>query len=574
MKKLKFVFIFLIVVSSCSILRKQISIDNKIFKNQEQELEYYYAFTEATKLALFGNYKDAINLYNQCLKYNPKSSAVYYQLSNIFLRLGQVDMAKNFAKMSVELENNNKWYLQNLASIYQLQHNLDSTILIYKRIVELDNSNINYQYNLALLYKENKEYRNALKLINKIIENSGLNDKVIYFKYNIYELEGKKKKAIAILRSGINHFPDNINIYGLLAEYYSDIGKNEEAQEIYKKIVTTDSTNYKVILSYADFLINNNNPEEAFKYYENALYNNDIEIKDKLLIIINLLNSNKIFNSYKEKIILLTNDLCKIYNNDSRVNKLAVDVFLKADLLNKALDKLKIIIDKGEDNYNDFEKLLYIENALNNTDSLLYFADVGIKKYSDRPDFYLFKGIGLMKMKEDVEAINTFKKGIMQSKNDNDKMQFYNYLGEGFRNLNENDSSDYYFEKALNLDPGNLLIRNNYAYYLSLRKKNLDRAKKLSELTIRKEPKNAIYLDTYSWILFQENEPEKALKYIEMAVKFSNEKNPEILDHYGDILFRLNKYSDALNVWKSAYNIDKTKKELLDKIEKSGKMIN
>ncbi len=574
MKKVTYFFILIFVFNSCGIFRSPVSKNENIFKTQEQELEYYYAFTEATKLSIFGNFKDAINLYSQCLKYNPKSAAVYYQLSTILLKLGQIDLAKNYAKKSVDLENSNIWYLQNLASIFQLKHNIDSTIIVYKKIVNLNVDNSTHLYNLALLYKENKEYSKALKTIKKIIKIEGLHERLVYLKYSIYENKNAKKKAIKELRKGIASFPDNIDLHGLLAEYYSDIGKEDEADRIYTKIVRLDSTNYKVILSYADFLINNNRGKEAFKYYRDAIYNRNIEIRDKLLIIINLLNNNYLFKSYEKDIMQLTRYFADFYKNDIRVHKLAVDVYLKGNLLNDALDELKFIISKNEEDSNEYEKVLYIENALGNNDSLLYYANLALKKYSEAANLYLFKGIGLMKINDLTKAIDVFKEGINKTNDTFDKVQFFNYLGESFRNIDEQDSSDFYFEKALNIDPKNLIIRNNYAYYLTLRKKNLDRAEKLSELTIKKEPNNAIYLDTYAWVLFQRNEMKPALKYIEKAVKYSDNKNPEILNHYGDILFKLLKYSEALNVWKKAYNIDSTNKELLEKIQNSNNLIN
>ena len=55
--------------------------------------------------------------------------------------------------------------------------------------------------------------------------------------------------------------------------------------------------------------------------------------------------------------------------------------------------------------------------------------------------------------------------------------------------------------KALQLNPQNLPVLNNYSYYLSLDKRDLDKAEMMSGITIKAEPMNPTYLDTYGWIL-------------------------------------------------------------------------
>ena len=132
--------------------------------------------------------------------------------------------------------------------------------------------------------------------------------------------------------------------------------------------------------------------------------------------------------------------------------------------------------------------------------------------------------------------------------------------------------SDNYFEMALELDEHNILIRNNYSYYLALRGTTLKRAEKLSRYTIEKEPENPTYLDTYAWILYKMEKYKEALKFIERAVKFGGGNNAEILDHYGDILMRLNKYEKAIVVWQAVLEMDEDKRTR-DKIDEAKKLI-
>ena len=125
LKNILFFLGTIVTLNSCRTLHIFRDDGTSPFLSQEKELEYYYAFTEATKQVIFNNFNEAIILYNKCLKYNRQSSAVYFQLSNIYVRIGNLNLAKDYAKKAIEIDKHNKWYLLNLASIYQLQRNLD-----------------------------------------------------------------------------------------------------------------------------------------------------------------------------------------------------------------------------------------------------------------------------------------------------------------------------------------------------------------------------------------------------------------------------------------------------------------
>ena len=85
------------------------------------------------------------------------------------------------------------------------------------------------------------------------------------------------------------------------------------------------------------------------------------------------------------------------------------------------------------------------------------------------------------------------------------------------------------FDNILKEDPENVMVLNNYAYYLSEDNENLDKAEKMSKITITKEPENSTYLDTYAWILFRLKSYDKALEYITKAVKNDVEVSDVVL---------------------------------------------
>ena len=80
-------------------------------KRDISEEEYYSTFTEATKHALLGNFKNALQLYQLCIHEFPERAASYYQVSSIYSTVNDISKAKYFGKKAVEIDDSNKWYL-------------------------------------------------------------------------------------------------------------------------------------------------------------------------------------------------------------------------------------------------------------------------------------------------------------------------------------------------------------------------------------------------------------------------------------------------------------------------------
>ena len=86
------------------------------------------------------------------------------------------------------------------------------------------------------------------------------------------------------------------------------------------------------------------------------------------------------------------------------------------------------------------------------------------------------------------------------------------------------------------MDSANSLIMNNYAYFLAIEGRDLEKAENMSRQTIKKEKSNAIYLDTYAWILYKMEKTRKAKCYIRKAMKYGGGSDKEVKEHYDTIL--------------------------------------
>lgn len=80
------------------------------------------------------------------------------------------------------------------------------------------------------------------------------------------------------------------------------------------------------------------------------------------------------------------------------------------------------------------------------------------------------------------------------------------------------------YKKILSIDPYNLLVLNNYAYYIATHGGDLNEAEQMSAITIREDANNPVYLDTYGWILHLKGKDDLALFYLNRALSNSKDE--------------------------------------------------
>ena len=101
-----------------------------------------------------------------------------------------------------------------------------------------------------------------------------------------------------------------------------------------------------------------------------------------------------------------------------------------------------------------------------------------------------------------------------------------------------------------------------------MERKDLDKAEEMSYKTVKAEPKNSTYLDTYAWILFEKGKYAEAKIYIDDAMKNGGEESDVIVEHCGDIYFMNGEKEEALKFWLKAKEMGCESKTLDKKIER------
>ncbi len=537
---------------------------------RKEEINYQYAFTEGIKQKIKGNLREAIPYFMECIRINEKSDAAFYELGSILTMAGNYEEAAKYMKQAGKIDPQNVWYQLQIASLYHAMGMRDSTLLMYEEMHKNYPERTDLYFNLATLHGEYGDEKRAINIFNELEEQYGANETILLAKQQIYAKSGELDKAIDEVLKLIDAYPDEVRFYGILAELYWSGKQDEKALETYEKLFRIDPENGLGQLSMIEYYKRKGNQKELFEMVNKLIDNDRVEVNQKIQVMIQFFTNEENFSKNQEKIGRAVESLAKNYPDDTRVRTLKADYHVKNDEFEKAAVELRFVTQREKTNFVIWEQLLFVENSIEEYERLYHEAAEAIELFPGAPTVYLLRGIAAIELGKNGEAIKALQEGLgCAEENRALIVQLYSLLGEAYKNDGNNQMSDNSFDKALELDNENLLVLNNYSYYLSLREERLEEALEMSKKCIEQEPNNSTYLDTYGWILFKMKRYELAKEYIEKAIKNSGTTSSEIVEHYGDILMIFGEREKAVKQWKRALELGGTKEELEKKIEKA-----
>lgn len=533
--------------------------------NDKNRNEFEYYFFNANKEKILGNYDLAETLFSQALQLNPTSSATMYELANIYAFQNKKDQALFYSKRAATLEATNIWY--QLLYIECLKSNKQDAeaIKVYEKTIKQFPEKIDLYYELAYSYLIIGKASEALKVYDKIEERIGVNEESSMQKIKIYRATKNFEKAVIETNKLITTYPKESKYYGIIGELYQDMGQNEKALEAYNNLLKLDPSNAYVHLSLADYYRANKQNEKAFDEIKIAFRSKELDIDTKVKILLSYYAITETYPELKSD----SDELCKIivdvHPDDAKSFSIYGDFLYRDKKLEEARIQFRKSIALDKEKFALWNQLLIIDSELNDYEAMSTEGAEAIALFPNQPVFYYLAGIANIQLKNYQIAINQLEEGA-QFVFDNPPLlsQFYASLGDAYNYIKEHAKSDLAYDKSLKIDPNNAFVLNNYAYYLSLRKEQLEKAEKMSKKSIELDPKNSSFLDTYGWILFQTGKYEDAKTWIGKAIDAAGKNSGTLLEHYGDTLFKLKDIEGALNYWKDAKKAGGAS-ELIDK---------
>lgn len=526
-------------------------------------------FIDAVKAKILGDLPKALTLFQLCTEKDPYSDAAYYELSQLYYQQGDYKTALQFAAKASEIDPDNVWYKLLLNDIYNKTGNREGSLKITQQLAKQYPGNIDYLYELAASYLLMNKASEAIDTYNEIEKSIGITEEISLQKQRIYQLQNKPEKAEAEIQKLVDAFPDNkVRYYSILAESFMVSGHEDKAAAYYQKIAEADPSDPYIHISLADFYKRKGDKARSYEELKTGFANPALDIETKIRVLTSYYTVQDIYVNRKDEALELAGILVTAHPNEAQAHSLYGDLMLQDKQYLAARNEFRKLISIDSSKYAGWESLMQAEASLQDWDALLDESSRALELFPLQPVPYLFKGIALSQLKQPERAVKSLNAGVkLVTANDALLSQFYSSLGDTYHELKDFQSSDENYEKALKINPDNSYVLNNYAYYLSLRGLQLEKAAAMAKKSVGLDPGNPANLDTYGWVLFKLGKFEEAKTWIEKAVALSTKDDPDLLEHLGDVYFRLGDQAKAMNYWQKAKDAGGNTRELEQKLK-------
>ena len=562
-----FILFFLFILPAFADKKKK--TENIQELDEKTRLEFDYSFMEGVRSKITGDYQAAIGWFDNCLKILPSSSVAKYEIAGILTAGEDYNGALQLAREAVAGNPDNMWYKILLANILQKKAMIEEACNVYADIIAKYPNKEEFYLIEAELYISVEKWQKAIEVFDRYEQQNGITEPVSIEKIKLYTKLDDVKKASNELLKLIRKFPDKSEYLSLLAELYFNYNQDKKGLQILDRILKAEPDNGFVHFYLADYYRSKKELKEADRHTKEALVSDKIENGYKIQYILKLILNPDTTLTSDSQLDNYMNLLMQKYSDDLSVRALHSDFLKKDHKLAEARNELEYILSKDKNNYLIWEELLLMCNEMGDTTCMYRHGIEAIKYFPEQP----LSGIALMMQKQFAEALPLFEKGVELTDDKPElRSQFYSYLADCYYNLDSVERAFKMFDEVLKINPNDILVLNNYAYYLSLRNERLALAEKMSSQAVAMESDNATYLDTYAWVLYKRGEYSQARYYIKLAIEKDKDPSGVLYEHYGDILYRSGEHQEALKMWKKAAEMGGgVSEELNDKIQ-SGKL--
>ena len=537
----------------------------------EQQRKYDYFFLEAMRLKEKKDYASAFGLLQHCLDIHPNAASALYEVSQYYMFLRQVPQGQEALEKAVASAPDNYWYSQGLASLYQQQNELDKAITLLEQMAVRFPGKQDPLFNFLDLYGRQEKYDEVISTLNRLEKHMGKNEQLSMEKFRIYLQMKDDKKAFQEIESLVQEYPMDMRYQVILGDVYLQNGKKQEAYDVYQKVLAAEPDNPMAIFSMASYYKQTGQEGLYQQQLDTLLLNKKVTPDTKVNVMRQMIVENEQADKDSTQIIALFDRIMKQEQDDPQIPMLYAQYLLSKNMEAESVPVLEQVVDL--DPTNKAARMMLVGTAVRKEDykQIIKVCEPGIEATPDALEFYYYLAIAYNQAEQPDSVVSICKRALEHTTADSKKevvSDFYSILGDMYHTQKQMKEAYAAYDSALVYNPSNIGALNNYAYYLSVERRDLDKAEEMSYKTVKAEPNNATYLDTYAWILFEKGNYAEARIYIDNAMKSDDEKSDVIVEHCGDIYYMTGDVDGALSYWKKALEMGSESKTLKQKIEK------
>ena len=528
-----------------------------------------YFFLEAEKCRLAEDYSSAMDLYRHCLDINPKAPEALYNIGVLHLFLPSDSLGTAYIRQACERDANNPYYLETLAAYYLSKRDAEQAIPVLERMASLQPRRSDILSQLVQLYNTVDDTDKAIGALNRIELLEGTNPQISVEKFRLYKEKGQLDSAFVQLQTLCDNAPHDMNLRIMVGSLYIEAGDTLKALEIYDEVRRQEPTNNNLQVAMIDYYHDIGNIERYNQMRDSVLFLPDSPPPLRVLLLKSYISDVQRDSTYAPRLDAAFDTLLARpqENSEMLIMKAAWQLYSKQPQ-EAVCQTMRQVLDVEPGNETALSQLLQYYAEQNDEKGVEDISRRGLNYHPEEISYAYYLGMALAEQKKLADATEVLQQGLRvrtEFVSPHLVSNVFAVLGDIYYQQQMEQQAFAAYDSALVYKDDNIMCLNNYAYYLSLKGEQLDKAEEMSYRTIRQEPDNITYLDTYAWILVKKEDYAHARSYMDKVV--NPEKTDEelladeqlqgnLIEHAGDIYALLGETETALRLWKLAKEKD------------------
>ena len=525
-----------------------------------------YFYIEAEKCRLAEDYSSAMDLYRHCLDINPEAPEALYNMGLLYIYLRSDSLGTAYIRQACERDANNPYYLETLAALYLNRRDAEQSIPVLEKMASLQSRRSDILSQLVQLYSTVGDTDKAIGALNRIELLEGSSPQVSIEKFRLYKENGQLDSAFVQLQALCDDAPHDMNLRVVVGSQYMQAGDTLKALDVYDEVRRQEPTNTNLQLAMMDYYRDKGMDDRYNLMRDSLLYHPDSPTQLRVLLLKSYISDVQRDSTYAPQLTAAFDTLLARPQQDTDVLIMKAAYQLYSKQPKEALcQTMRQVLEVEPGNETALRELLQYYAEQNDEKGVEDISRRGLNYHPEEISYAYYLGMALAEQKKLADAADVLQQGLRVRTEDVHPYlvsNVFGVLGDIYYQQQMEKEAFAAYDSALVYKDDNIMCLNNYAYYLSLKGEQRDKAEEMSYRTIRQEPENITYLDTYAWILFMKEDYAHARTYMDKVV--NPDKSDEelladeqlqgnLIEHAGDIYAHLGEPETALRLWKLAW---------------------
>lgn len=474
-----------------------------------------------------GDYRAAAKEYKLALSYDSSSATIYLSLGEALLRRGLLESSQSAGENARQLQPDDPLVYEFLSRNAAAREDLDMAIRYLDKWAELDPSDLDPLFRKAGLLQRQKKFAEAVDNYLAIYDRDPLQQQVL-------------------IRAG---------------EIALSTGDLERAYQVYLRLHQLRPADHRVARTYAEISVQTERLAEAIEAYEHLERSGGATLVTTLqLAWLHL----RVDSLDKAQAILMP--LIDEGHRQWDVLSLSGHVAEKRSDYEQLARVSTLMVEVYPDSIGGYPGLAIARNYLGDKPGAIEVLEKAVLRFPTEPNINYLLGnlyFGADRYPEAERHLLTALKYRPSAS------YIRHLLASTWSSMGKYGVSDSLYKVLLRTDKKDAVAMNNYAYSIADRdqvsKAQLRYARKLSRNSLKQQPENAAFLDTYGWIWYRLKWYRTARKHIARSLDIKPD-NPVVLDHLGEVYRKLGDPEQAKEFFERAERLRQEKKPSIVRI--------